>query len=256
MKKKNWWKTAFDDRYLAAFGDIYSPQRGKSEISFLIRQLRIKKNARVLDIACGQGRHAIPLARQGMNVTGIDTSASLLRAAKERALQSGVKVSFLKRDMRVYRANSKYDFIFVLGNSFGYFSDKDNMKVLSNIADSLKTGGWLVLDLPNTPGMISHPTDGIWTQRIPNGKLITRMLGLDPKTFQIPMRWSILQNKVETSFDGMLRLYTLPEISYLLNELNLGIKKTYGSFSSEPYNIRTTRCLIMAQKTARQRFYR
>ncbi|MFH0853084.1 MAG: methyltransferase domain-containing protein [bacterium] len=250
MKKQHWWKTAFSETYLAAFNDIYSVQRGEKEVTFLIRALRMKKGAHILDLACGQGRHAIPLAQRGMQVTGVDASASLLHAARQRARTARVSVSFVRGDMRTYHNAKKYDAVLVLGNSFGYFNDKDNKRVLSNIATSLKTGGWLVLDLSNTPGMLRRQVTGEWTQRIPNGKLTTRTLNFNPETFQITLQWCIWQHKRKTSFDGMLRLYTPPEINHLLIERNLILKKSYDSFENKPFNIKSSRYLIVAQKNS------
>ena len=250
MRKQHWWKTTFGEAYSTAFNEIYSVKRGEKEAIFLIRALRLKKGAEVLDLACGQGRHAISLARRGMHVTGVDASASLLRLAKQRAQTENVDVSFIKGDMRTYHHALQYDVILVLGNSFGYFDDKDNERVLSNIATSLKTGGWLVLDLPNVPGMLRRQVTGEWTQTIPDGKLTTRALNFDPKTFRVEMQWCIVQHKRKTLLDGMLRLYTPPEVNHLLVERNLVIKKTYGSFTNEPYSIKTRRYIVVARKVS------
>jgi 2-polyprenyl-3-methyl-5-hydroxy-6-metoxy-1,4-benzoquinol methylase len=250
MKKQNWWKTAFREGYLPAFDEIYSVKRGRKEVAFLIRELHIKKGARILDLACGQGRHAIPLAQLGMCVTGVDSSVSLLNEAKQRAQAKKVDILFTRGDMRTYQAAEQYDVVLVLGNSFGYFNNKDNKRVLSNIATSLKTGGWFVLDLSNTPGMLRRQIKGRWIQKIPGGKLTTHTLNFDPETFQVIMQWRILQRKRKTSFDGVLRLYTPPEINHLLVEQNLIIKKTYGSFTNEPYSIKTKRYLVVARKVS------
>lgn len=250
MKKQHWWKTAFREAYFGAFDKIYSVRRGEEEAAFLIRALRIKKGARILDLACGQGRHAIPLSKYGMYVTGVDASESLLHVARQRAQANGADVSFVKGDMCTYRSADQYDVILVLGNSFGYFNDKDNERVLSNIATSLKIGGWLVLDLPNTPGMLRQQVTGEWSQRIPDGKLTTRALNFNPETFQVAMQWQILQHKRKTSLDGMLRLYTPPEMNHLLVERSLVIKKVYGSFVNEPYSIKTRRYIVVARKVS------
>jgi len=248
MKEKKWWKAAFSKTYFAAFDDIYSEQRGKKEAEFLIQNLRLKKGTQVLDLACGQGRHSLPLAQHGVCVTGVDASSSLLRVAKKRAQTKKIDVSFKKGDIRTYCEVEKYNIVLVLGNSFGYFNDKDNEQVLSNISASLKTGGWLVLDLSNTLGMLRQKITGEWIQEIPNGKLITRTLNFNPETSQATMQWCVIQNKIKTLFGGMLRFYSPSEIKHLLAERNLIIKKIYGSFSNEPFSIKTKRCLVMARK--------
>lgn len=139
--------------------------------------------------------------------------------------------------------------VLLLGNSFGYFEDKDNARVLSNVACSLKVGGYFVLDLPNTPGMLRQNVTGEWTQKITNGTITTRTLDFNPETFRATMQWSILKNNKTTILNGFLRFYTPPEINHLLMDRNLIVKKTYGSFSNEPYSIETKRYLLIAQKS-------
>lgn len=248
LRKQPWWKIVFGEIYFTAFNGIYTIKQGEKETEFLIRVLQIKKGTRVLDLACGQGRHAIALAQHGMDVVGVDASRFLLHVARQRARAAKINVSFVKRDMRTYREAGKYDIILILGNSFGYFNDKDNEQVLNNVAASLKIGGWLVLDLPNTSGMLRQKITGTWTQKIPGGRIITHGLNFNPETFQVILRWCIWQHKRKISFDGMLRLYTPPEINHLLAEQGFIIKKTYGSFSNELFSIKTKRYLVMAKK--------
>lgn len=250
MKKKNWWETNFKEIYFDAFDKFYSAKRGEAEAEFLVRTLRMKKGNRVLDLACGQGRHVISLAKRGMNVVGVDASAYLLEIAKQRAKEAKVDVNFLREDMRAYYKNEEYDTILILGNSFGYFDDEDNERVLSNVARSLKIGGRFVLDLPNTPGMLRRNIVGRWTQKIENGTLTTSTLQFDPQTFKATMQWNVWQRNKNTVLDGFFRLYTPPEIRSLLANRNLRIEETFGSFSHEPYNIKTKRYLLIAQKLA------
>lgn len=249
MSKQYWWKTTFGDVYLSAFDEIYSPQQAEKEATFLIEALKMKKGSLILDLACGQGRHSIALAQHGMNVVGVDTSKQLLRTAKQRAEENKVNVSFIKDDMRIYCVPKHYDTVLILGNSFGYFNDIDNERVLSKVASSLKPCGQFVLDLSNTLGMLRRPITGKWTQKITGGKLTTQTLDFNPKTFQVSMQWQIFKNKIKTSLIGTLRLYTPPEITRLLAEHGFIIKKTYGSFSNESYNIKTKRYLVIAQKS-------
>lgn len=248
MRKQYWWKAAFQKPYLEASKEKYSSASGKRETAFILKTLKIKKGSRVLDLACGQGRHTLALARFGMRSVGVDISLPMLYEARKQARLEGIKIPFLRRDIRGYRDSAKYNLALLLGNSFGYFSDQDNNRILSNIASSLKIGGWLVLDLSNTSGMLRYPMISSSTQKIPDGTITTRGLHFDPKTFRLSLQWHIKQNKKNTKFNGVLRLYTPPEINYLLMERGLVVKKIYGSFAREPYTIETKRYLIMAQK--------
>lgn len=248
MIEQEWWKSTFTESYLRAFDSIYSMDLGKQEVEFFTKVLSMKKGLHVLDLACGQGRHAIPLAALGMVVTGIDVSVPLLQAARARASESNVQVSFLEKDVRLYCSPDQYDVAIMLGNSFGYFHDSDNEQVLSNIAQSLKVGGWLVLDLSNVPGMLRKEMVGSWRQDIPDGELTTSVTSFDPETFEILLQWHVRQHSKETSSRGRLRLYTPPEVRRLLFERGLIIRQVFGSLSNEPYSLETRRYIVMAQK--------
>ncbi len=71
----NWWKTTFGKTYFYAFVPTYPPEQTKKEVSFIVKNLHLKKGAKILDIPCGQGRHSIELAHCGFKVIGIDYSS-------------------------------------------------------------------------------------------------------------------------------------------------------------------------------------
>lgn len=107
----------------------------------------------VIDVACGPGRHSVQLAQDGHDVTGLDFSPGLLALARETAVQrmnGGLKPSFVEGDMRRLEfADGSFNTVLVLGNSFGYFSDEDNEKALSEAFRVLAKGGFLCVEITN-----------------------------------------------------------------------------------------------------------
>ena len=101
----------------------------------------------MLDLACGNGRYSIALNRMGYYVTGIDLSQKKIEAAK---ICQNNSLSFAVNDMRMPLEPDKYDFVFNLFTSFGYFdNEEENKIVLTNVYNSLKKGGVFVLDYVN-----------------------------------------------------------------------------------------------------------
>src|SRR2546427_1722798 len=94
-----WWRTWFGPGYLELYAEPLR-ERTPVEIDQLERLLRLRAPTRILDLACGQGRHAIELARRGYDVTGVDLSPYLLEVANARASEAGVRVRWLVGDMR------------------------------------------------------------------------------------------------------------------------------------------------------------
>lgn len=262
--KKEWWKTFFDERYLKTYAnvDIISPAATQEQILFLIKSLRLKKGARILDLACGYGRHSIPLAKRGYQVTGIDFSGYFIRLAKKNARKEGVQVEFIKNDMRNLNFINKFDAIIHMFTSFGYFKDeKDNILVIQKISHALKPGGKLFMDLANPvlifKHMIERDTEKKQSRLATKGRIRSLSNGLqvflkeelDPVT----MRWFIIREwnekgKTHKNYTSDIRLYSFSELKHLLEENGFRIQKVWGNFDGSPFDINSNRMLILAQK--------
>src|SRR4051812_11474070 len=135
MTKTEWWSTYFDEEYLLEFDPLFSLERDRREVARLIELLALPVGARILDVPCGQGRHAHLLAESGYNVDGLDYSAPLLRAAKKRG--TGPNLRYARGDMRALPAKwrGKFDAVVNLFTSFGFFvQPSDDAKVIHQFA--------------------------------------------------------------------------------------------------------------------------
>src|SRR5690606_2520983 len=94
----------------------------RHEVDIFIETLALKPEEAVLDLCCGQGRHALELARRGFRVEGLDRSHYLIQRAKSQARKEALKVKFKEGDVRKlpYPTDS-FEVVMILGNSFGYF---------------------------------------------------------------------------------------------------------------------------------------
>ena len=155
-----WWRTLFNSLYLETDGDVVENDRNaEQEIDALLRATGLEPNDRILDLCCGQGRHALELARRGFkHVTGIDRSRYLVRLARKRARQRNLAASFHEGDARKFRvAESSFHCVCILGNSFGYFDrEEDDLAVLEAVKRALASGGTLVMDLTDGEWMRDH----------------------------------------------------------------------------------------------------
>ena len=127
-------------------------QRLAREIPFLINLVKYKPNARILDLACGSGRHAAMLASQGYDVTGLDLSPQMIEAAQYHAKETGVSVHFLVADMRQTKeiVEGQFDLIICLGNSLALLPDlSDLQQTVSNVYQLLTKGGNFVSQVLN-----------------------------------------------------------------------------------------------------------
>lgn len=110
-----------------------------------MRELELDKPMKILDLACGHGRHANRLAELGHSVTGVDITSGFLEIAKKDAQERGVSVEYVQGDMREISFKEEFDRVLLLFTAFGYFEDEENFKVLENVAQALKPGDYSVL---------------------------------------------------------------------------------------------------------------
>ena len=100
MSAPLWYESFFGPDYFEIYRDMLTPERTASEVDGVLKLLGLAPGARVLDLACGHGRHAIPLAERGFLVTGYDLSETFLeRARAERAGSTGPR-NFVRRSRR------------------------------------------------------------------------------------------------------------------------------------------------------------
>src|SRR6266513_5807253 len=103
-----WWRSWFGRGYLALYDETLG-ERTPVEIDQLEALLQLRPPRRILDLPCGQGRHAIELARRGYDVTGVDLSPFLLKIAADRGRAKGVRVRWLSGDVGQPIAGGGFD---------------------------------------------------------------------------------------------------------------------------------------------------
>jgi SAM-dependent methyltransferase len=122
----------------------------QDDVAFLARHLSLPRYGRILDLCCGYGRHAIALARQGYQVTGLDRSQAAIAEAKRRSRAAGVEVTYVTGDMReVGEMPDTFDAVINMWQSLSYFDDDTNADVLRAIRGLLTPGGRFIVDLYN-----------------------------------------------------------------------------------------------------------
>ncbi len=164
--KADWWRHLFNANYLRTDGDVVEDERITSrELDHFCEILDPAPDARILDLCCGQGRHSLGLARRGFaHVTGLDRSHYLVTRARNIAKREMLGVTFREGDARKLPfATDRFDFVLVLGNSFGYFETlNDDRAVLREIRRILKPTGRLLLDLTDGDYMRGHYEPRSW----------------------------------------------------------------------------------------------
>ena len=151
---KEWFATWFDSPYYHLLYNNRDENEARKFIENLVEHLVLPQNSDVLDLACGKGRHAKMLNENGFNVLGVDLSPNSITSALELKTNG---LDFQVHDMREVIENRKFDAVFNLFTSFGYFDDEsENLKMLNAIHTMLNNEGILVIDFMNASKVIEN----------------------------------------------------------------------------------------------------
>ncbi|WP_396190814.1 class I SAM-dependent methyltransferase [Flavobacterium sp.] len=157
-QQSNWFASWFDTPYYHILYKDRNYREAQIFMDNLTHYLNLPEKAKVLDLACGKGRHSIYLNQLGFDVLGADLSENSIAEASKNANDT---LHFQVHDMRE-PFEDKFDAVFNLFTSFGYFeNDEDNLKTLVAIKDSLTEYGFAVIDFMNVNQVIANlvPTE-------------------------------------------------------------------------------------------------
>jgi len=204
---------------------------------------------RVLDLACGPGRHSVAFARRGFRVTGVDRSPFLLERARTNARDAGVEVEWIESDMRDFRRPDAFDLAICLFTSFGFFQeDADNRQVLANVAASLKPGGTFVLDLLGKE-VLAQKFTSTTSRDLPDGMVVHRHRIVDDWN-RIENDWIILRNGAQRSFHFSHWLYSARELKEMLLGAGFAEVQAYGDFAGATYDAGATRLVVVGRMSS------
>jgi SAM-dependent methyltransferase len=246
-----WYVDFFRSDYLNVYGHMFTEERAEKESVFVARAIGLKAGAAVLDLCCGQGRHSIQLAKRGLRVTGLDLNAEYLELAQQAAREAKVEVETVAADMREIPFEDKFDAIVNMYSSFGYLeSEAEDLKVLESAVKALKAGGLLLLDMLNREWAIDNYIQNDWHTGV-DGTLYVERRDLDLATSRMHVHFIVVDPKGgrRESIGHNIRLYTLTEMTRLLERVGMHMTAVFGGFEGEAYAIGTRRMILMAKKS-------
>jgi len=248
-RPKEWWESYFDAQYLLEYEPIFSPARDRADVARLIDLLGLSAGERVLDVPCGQGRHAHLLAEAGFDVTGLDYSRHLLEIAKARG--TGARLRYVRGDMRALpeKWSGRFAAVLNLFTSFGFFLDPgDDKRVIHELARVLRPGGVLVWHGGSRDGVMAKFLSRDWWKSS-NGTIIAHERDFDPLSGILTIRshWSGKRGSGER--EHRIRLYTASRLAELCRQAGLIVEEAYDGWSSAPLSRRSSEMLLVARKS-------
>jgi len=241
--KKEWFEEWFDSPY---YHLIYKHRDDFEAAEFLNKVaalLNIAPQAKVLDLACGKGRHAIHLSKLGLDVIGLDLSQKNIANAH---VMSNEKLHFYVHDMRNMFRSNYFDFIFNLFTSFGYFkNNSDDLRVLQNVNKSLVKGGNFIFDFLNIEH-IKHLKETI-EEREEEG--IHFKIRKHIRQGSVIKSISFQHLGVDYEFEEQVKLIDQETFKTYFKKADLEIIHTFGDYNLNPFEMKhSDRLIIIARK--------
>jgi SAM-dependent methyltransferase len=248
----NWWELAFSKTYADIFHRLF-PEPTQEEVEQIMKWFPVASFPCVLDLACGDGRHSIALAKAGYDVTGVDLSTDFLTIAREHASACLHPPVFFQQDIRTLSLGRVFDLVMLIGNAFGYGSDKDQQDLLATAVTHLAPRGSFLLALSNGQKSIEHlETKG---ERIKTCTLdgdtveIQETYTFDASTSVKSSLWMIKKNdKIIYKQETHVRFYAFEEVEHMLEHEGFFVRAVYNGFCDIPFTPKDPYMVIHAQK--------
>jgi SAM-dependent methyltransferase len=216
-------------------------------LDHLVQKLDLPSAARVLDLACGKGRHSLTLAQMGFEVVGADLAPNSILAAQEQAEKLGVKnVAFCVHDMRQAMDTPPFDAVFNLFTSFGYFDDPaEDERVLENMAAACVDGGYVVQDYLNAELVLADlPQEAVLERGGYRFKTKKHLSGS-----HIVKDIEVLDGADVHEFQERVRIFSKDTLVGLHEKAGLKLMGVYGDYGLGDFDPKTSpRIVVISQK--------
>ena len=212
---------------------LLTDERSTAEIDFILSQLALPAGARILDVGCGFGRHSVELARRGFEVTGIDPSAAMIAAGRERARETAVSITFQQIPAEQYVAAQPFDAAICLFTTLGQITDKeDNRGLLTAVYEALNPGGSLVVEVPQRDTAVAQFKP---SEKFGSGERYTAVTKqYDPNTKIVSEEFLVVTPEQSRTYLLRYRLFSFSELSNLLADAGFAITAAFGDYAGAP----------------------
>ena len=248
MQANPWYEDFFGDDYLRIYAPFLPAARTETEVEHIVTLLGLTHGNTLLDLCCGQGRHAIPLAQRGYKITGLDLSGDLLRVAEENAEHQDLRIRWIHSDMRKIPFTEEFDAIINIFTSFGYLENEDeDQRVLQQVYKALKPGGRFLLETVYQPKVVrAFSPYGII--RYDDGLIVLEERHIDLLNSRNEVHITLLdRNGKRIEYHQSMRIYTLSELKRMLENAGMMLLGYYGGLDQGSLTL-DSRLVLLAQR--------
>jgi len=242
MATKEWFYAWFDTSYYHLLYKHRNDEEARQFIESLSKKLKLPKGTKVLDLACGKGRHSVMLHKAGLHVLGVDLSSNSIASAQKNTSNH---LPLAVHDMREIIPNERFDAVFNLFTSFGYFdTTEENNRVIESIYEMLSIKGIFVIDFMNCCKSI-------------NSLVLSEEKNIDNIHFSIHRKFdgkhiykyiNVTDGTKKIAFMERIQALFLADFQRLFKD-KFSIKNVYGDYKLNPFLAEESdRLIIIAER--------
>ena len=237
-----------------AIKDMSWVENTEQEVEFLIKTMSLNGTERILDLACGFGRHSLALAERGFSVVGVDITPVFIEDAKTSAAEKNLDIEFICSDIRSISYVKEFDVVLNLADgAIGYFENEhDNMKIFDVVSRALKPGGKHFMDICNGEHAECCFPERCWEAGSKTLSLADFRWDAQTKRMLysesvIPYGELVERPVLSDSYPG-IRLYSKEELKKILEERGMTIIDTYSDYLGAPDSYKNLQLMVYSRK--------
>jgi len=242
----SWYEKWFNSpEYISVYKHRNSAEAEKL-VDLILAKINPPPVSKVIDLACGYGRHSISFAERGFDVTGIDISKTLIEIAKADSFSKNLNIDFINQDLSTLEISNKYFIALNLFTSFGYYKeDEKNFNIFSIANGQLINGGYFVFDFLNS-GYVRSNLESNSTEIFNDIKIEQHREIADDVVHKTII---LTKGSVIKKYDEYVKLYNPEILSTEIVKRGFKIIGLYGDYNGSSFNIEESqRFLIICQK--------
>lgn len=225
----------------------------KKQVDFLIETLGLTGGEKILDLACGFGRHSLEFARRGFAVVGVDITKAYVEDAKRQAKEENLSATFLQMDIRDVDFLEEFDVVLNMADgAIGYLeNDAENLKIFDVVAKALRPGGKHVMDIMSADYADTHFSCNLWDAG-ENGITLSKFeWDRESKIMLYGQRdfgYGEVLTIPEFGAGDPIRLYHREEIREILENRDMRVKQVFGKFDGTPGSENEIQMIVVSEK--------
>lgn len=225
----------------------------KRQVDFIIDILQLQGTERILDLACGFGRHAIEFARRGYSVVGVDITSDYIHYASECAKKDDLDAVFVNADIRDVEFTNEFDVVLNMADgAIGYLeNEEENNKIFDVISKALKKGGKHFMDIMNADYATNHFPCQLWDS---GSKCLTlSRFEWDEKTKimmygQRDFCYGDVLDNPNIEEGNPTRLYGKQDVHYIMEQRGMYVVDCFADYTGKKNTPNDIQLLVYSQK--------